>query len=259
MGRTPRLTLLVPLAILFVVPQAPRADELLVPTAMASSGGRVYFAYSDGTLWTAPDSLSPLVEMPEANRGIPIRLLTPRYLSAYLFALYEDNELGGLIAGSVYERIADLARPDDPLARAIWVGDYLWENFVTVTYDDVQIWRWMHEEQELTRFELWERSATTSDVDALPGQAPVGVLPNPSLGSCHISFEVPSDGPVSVDVVDASGRMIRHLVRGRHPAGSYRIVWDTRDTRGHPVPSGVYLTRIETADGVRVGRVVVAK
>lgn len=83
--------------------------------------------------------------------------------------------------------------------------------------------------------------------------------PNPSTGSCQITCFAKSKGPVTVAVVNASGRIVRHLLDGPHPVGDYSLIWDGLDDSGREVPAGVYLTRIETAEGISTGRVVLAK
>lgn len=85
------------------------------------------------------------------------------------------------------------------------------------------------------------------------------ISPNPADGRCQISFRVPSEGPVSVQLLHVSGRVVRHLMAGQRPAGEYHLEWDGRDDQGREVPTGVYLTRVETAAGVTTRRLVLAK
>ncbi len=58
---------------------------------------------------------------------------------------------------------------------------------------------------------------------------------------------------------DASGAVVRRLTEGQQPAGAHAVRWDGRDDAGNPLPAGVYLTRIETAEGVATGKVTVAR
>jgi len=44
-----------------------------------------------------------------------------------------------------------------------------------------------------------------------------------------------------VIIYDILGREIKRLVDGNKPEGSYRAVWEGKDSRGRAVPSGVYL------------------
>jgi hypothetical protein len=82
------------------------------------------------------------------------------------------------------------------------------------------------------------------------------VYPNPCSGACRISFRLPSAGPVTVDIADVGGRMVRHLLAASHVAGDYSLVWDGRDDSGRLLSPGVYLTRVQTSAGLHTGRVV---
>lgn len=98
---------------------------------------------------------------------------------------------------------------------------------------------------------------------AVDGSSPVddraSIFPNPSSGPCRVSFRVLTQGPISVLLLDVSGRVVRHLLDGSHPAGDYSVVWDGRDDGGQGLPVGMYLTRITTAEGTTTGKVVLTK
>jgi hypothetical protein len=70
--------------------------------------------------------------------------------------------------------------------------------------------------------------------------------PNPFRGSMHIAFEVPVSGrSVRVTVYGVDGGLVRSLVAGPQSAGSHAITWDGRDARGHAVPAGLYVVRMD--------------
>jgi flagellar hook assembly protein FlgD len=46
-----------------------------------------------------------------------------------------------------------------------------------------------------------------------------------------------------VTVYDVRGRRLRDIARNRYAGGRHVVTWDTRDARGTPVASGVYLVR----------------
>lgn len=68
--------------------------------------------------------------------------------------------------------------------------------------------------------------------------------PNPFNPSTLITFHIPSAGPVRLEVVDVSGRIVSTLVDGIRQPGSYRIRFDA-DGLG----SGLYLYRLQTSGG----------
>jgi flagellar hook assembly protein FlgD len=85
------------------------------------------------------------------------------------------------------------------------------------------------------------------------------IEPNPSAGTCNVHVSVSGNGRLNVDVVDATGRIIRHLLDGPHPAGDYSLTWDGRDDESRELPAGVYFTHVVTAKGTTTGRVVLAR
>lgn len=88
------------------------------------------------------------------------------------------------------------------------------------------------------------------------------VFPNPSTGPIVIDFDLPTDGWVSARIVDATGRVVRHLFEGTYPsvyAGEFALTWDGRDDLGRQVPSGVYVTQVGAPGSGMTGRVVIAR
>ena len=69
--------------------------------------------------------------------------------------------------------------------------------------------------------------------------------PNPFGDRTNIRFAVPNgDARTTLEIVDASGRLVRTLVDEVLPAGAYAREWDRSDDRGHRVQSGVYFYRL---------------
>ena len=83
--------------------------------------------------------------------------------------------------------------------------------------------------------------------------------PNPFNPSTHIAFELPVAGPVSMRVLDASGRLVRTLLDDERPAGAHAVRWDGTDGSGLPVASGVYFYRVEAAGEVLSQRMILLK
>ncbi len=62
-----------------------------------------------------------------------------------------------------------------------------------------------------------------------------------------------------MEMFDASVAVAHRLTQGLQPAGAHEVRWDGRDDDGNLLPAGVYLTRVETADGVTTGKVTLAR
>jgi len=67
--------------------------------------------------------------------------------------------------------------------------------------------------------------------------------PNPfrgASGGTLIRFDLPEAGHVQLQIVDASGRLIRSLLDTALEGGHHRLVWDGRDRQARPLASGRY-------------------
>lgn len=69
-------------------------------------------------------------------------------------------------------------------------------------------------------------------------------LPSLSSGRVVVGYALPVPGGVSLEVFDASGKLVRTLVAGTRPAGRFEAAWDGRDAAGRDANSGVYYCRM---------------
>ncbi len=83
--------------------------------------------------------------------------------------------------------------------------------------------------------------------------------PNPFNPRTVIRYSLPQRGRVRLTMHDQRGALVATLVDSEAPAGDASAEWDGRDGRGRPVPSGVYLARLETPAGVRSVKVTLAR
>ena len=71
----------------------------------------------------------------------------------------------------------------------------------------------------------------------------------------RISYQVPGDGPVDLDLVDPSGNVVSTILTDYHVAlGVHHLTWDGMERSGEEVPSGEYELRLTFS-----GRSVTAK
>ncbi|NOX37502.1 MAG: T9SS type A sorting domain-containing protein [Calditrichaeota bacterium] len=73
--------------------------------------------------------------------------------------------------------------------------------------------------------------------------------PNPFNPATTIAFELPTAARVQLAIFDITGRQIRTLANRSFPAGRHTLIWDGRDSQGHPVASGVYFYRFTSVPG----------
>ena len=83
--------------------------------------------------------------------------------------------------------------------------------------------------------------------------------PNPFRTATTIEFALPSRGPATILVYDATGRRVRRLVHGEQPAGIRTVTWDGRNDAGLRVSAGVYFLRLETVQTTRLRKVVLTR
>ncbi|OZC01634.1 choice-of-anchor V domain-containing protein [Rubricoccus marinus] len=80
------------------------------------------------------------------------------------------------------------------------------------------------------------------------------VSPQPVRGQARARLTLSEPGDVRARLVDGLGRTVRDLARGAYPAGESLL-----DVDASGLPSGVYFLVVDTPQGRRTGRVVVAR
>lgn len=86
------------------------------------------------------------------------------------------------------------------------------------------------------------------------------VTPNPFNPRATLSFRTARDGFARATLFDARGRLVRTLLDERSlPAGYHEVALDGRSATGQALSTGIYLYRLETAEGSAAGRVVLLK
>jgi hypothetical protein len=70
--------------------------------------------------------------------------------------------------------------------------------------------------------------------------------PNPFNPETTIRYSVAAKGPVTIDIFNVSGALVRTLVQRAHDAGAYSVRWNGTDDAGRHVSSGVYFYQLRT-------------
>jgi len=85
-------------------------------------------------------------------------------------------------------------------------------------------------------------------------------VPNPFNPKTRIAYEVPAGGcHVTIDIIDVSGRVVRHLVDGFEDEGMHEIVWDGRDNDAYELSSGVYFYKLVTPESESTRKMMLLK
>jgi len=93
---------------------------------------------------------------------------------------------------------------------------------------------------------LFQHPVATAD-PALPvPEISISNYPNPFNPTTTISYELPRQSLVRLEIFNPRGQLVRTLLDGTAPSGRNPVVWDGRDSRGTSLPSGVYYYRLST-------------
>jgi hypothetical protein len=69
-------------------------------------------------------------------------------------------------------------------------------------------------------------------------------VPNPFSSSTTIRFSLATQGRVTLEVFDVTGRSVSTLVDGVEHAGPHSVAWSGQDRAGRDLPAGVYFYRL---------------
>jgi len=253
-------------------------DDLYLPRFIKVIAGIAYIL-DDYTL--------EIVDMADPMNPIQISSHTFEYRG---FNLYVDNNLVYVTCGDGGLQILNVSDLHNP----VFVGEYVTENACAVTIDGTYAYMSFFDERlELvdisdpsepvfvagysgaeSRNEVSVRGeyiyvATEKYLLILclteTGLEEVGTIypntfslsrnyPNPFNASTTISYDLPTQSEVKIEIYDLLGRKIETLLAGTQPAGSHSVVWNAEDAS-----SGVYFYRIEAGDFVETRKCVLLK
>jgi len=72
--------------------------------------------------------------------------------------------------------------------------------------------------------------------------------PNPFNPSTTIRYDIAIATPVRLEIFDLLGQRIKILIKETKQPGGYSVIWNGRNALGEPVPSGVYIYRLQAGD-----------
>jgi hypothetical protein len=110
-----------------------------------------------------------------------------------------------------------------------------------------------HEENDMMhRYELIGPQAQRTELAASRPATPMSTTslrapyPSPTAKGAAIRFALATAGPVTLNVYDIAGQLVRELASGAWGAGEHVITWDGRGVGGVEVASGVYFVNLRT-------------
>jgi hypothetical protein len=78
--------------------------------------------------------------------------------------------------------------------------------------------------------------------------------PNPFNPMVTVEYTLPRNGPVEIQVYNVAGKLVSEIFSGRQSEGKYVARWEAAS-----YPSGVYLIRVRTSDGIAMKKCLLLK
>ena len=169
-----------------------------------------------------------------------------RWQGTYRFTSLQRLPAGSrLMATATYDNTAQNPRnPNSPPRQVQWGESTTAE--MLLSYLDVLPYRAGDENVVLS---------TMPGLATTPGTVQMALYPNPGSGSTTVSFQLERAGPVSVSLLDATGRLVRSVQRQKaYPAGPQQLPLPLTG-----VAPGVYIVRLESNLGTRNEKLVVGQ
>ncbi len=101
---------------------------------------------------------------------------------------------------------------------------------------------------------------TENDNDAITmPEFSTSCYPNPFNPETTISYSLPIDAQVKLEVFNIRGQKVTTLVNDRVDAGQHSVVWNGTDQSGSPVSSGVYFYKLNTSGNTLIRKIALMK
>lgn len=91
------------------------------------------------------------------------------------------------------------------------------------------------------------------------GSLSLRASPNPTTAGVELSFQSTGLSPLTLEIYDAAGRLVRTQELGALPVGSQTHYWNGLDGNGSALAQGVYFLRLSSADLEASTRVVLLR
>ncbi len=83
--------------------------------------------------------------------------------------------------------------------------------------------------------------------------------PNPFNPITSISYNLPNDGLVKINIYNIMGTIIKTLVNGFQKSGYNSVQWNATNNRNEPVSGGLYLYTIHVGEFRRTKKMLLLK
>jgi len=94
---------------------------------------------------------------------------------------------------------------------------------------------------------------------SISGSLQADAYPNPFATDLQISYQLPSDGPVIIEIYALAGEKVATVVDAKERAGSHVATWRARDINGSALPPGAYIYKVAAGGKEVHGRAVLTR
>jgi len=110
-------------------------------------------------------------------------------------------------------------------------------------------------------YPVYNIKVSTSDLNNLvvPVLSLVQNYPNPFNPTTSIRYSIEETGPVSLDIYNIKGQLVKTLYHGNAEIGSHTAIWNGLDNSGNACSSGVYFYRLRTPKTSLVRKMLMLK
>jgi FlgD Ig-like domain len=103
-------------------------------------------------------------------------------------------------------------------------------------------------------------ASTATGIAGIPTQGiELHAYPNPFNPTTTLAYYIPRSGFTKLEIYDASGRLVKALVKAHETMGDHTATWEGRDEEGTGVASGVYFARLAFEGTLSTQKIVLLK
>jgi outer membrane protein assembly factor BamB len=113
---------------------------------------------------------------------------------------------------------------------------------------------WYNEWSVAVRKVCWSPTGVEEERSSKKRDIYLGHSPNPSGAGTRISFYVPTESRVVIDIYDITGRLMQTLASGNYSAGDHAVDWDAEGLR-----DGIYFCKLTTPTRTLTRKLVLVK
>ena len=83
--------------------------------------------------------------------------------------------------------------------------------------------------------------------------------PNPFNGETTISYYLPKDSHIHLNIYSSNGELIKNLYHGTRASGNHKFIWNGKDKVGNDISSGVYYLSLNSNKQYSVKKIIYLK